>query len=93
MKALEKIKLGKATGPSKAIVEMRAASGEIVFKVAMGLCQRVLGDREMLDEWNTSVIVPIFKGKGDAISYGSYRGERLVGHAMKILERVLKRRM
>ena len=45
------------------------------------------------DEWKTSVIVPIFKGKGDVMSCGSYRGMKLLEHAMKIVERVLERRI
>ena len=44
----------------------------------------------MPDEWRTSVIVSIFKGKGDVMSCGSYRGVKLLKHALKIVERVLK---
>ena len=40
-----------------------------------------------------SVIVPIFKGKGDVMSCGSYRGVKLLKHAMKIAESVLERRI
>ena len=29
------------------------------------LCQRVLDGKGMPDEWQTSALVPIFKGKGD----------------------------
>ena len=39
------------------------------------------------------MIVPIFKGKGDLMSCGSYRGVKLLEHAMKIVERVLERRI
>ena len=35
----------------------------------------------------------IFKGKGDVMSCGSYRGVKLLEHAMKIIERVLERRI
>ena len=59
----------------------------------MELCQRVLNDRGMPDEWKTGVIVPIFKAKGDVMSCGSYRGVELLKHAMKIVERVLERRI
>ena len=37
--------------------------------------------------------MPIFKGKGDVMSCGSYRGVELLEHAMKIVERVLERRI
>ena len=35
----------------------------------------------------------VYKGKGDALECGSYRGIKLVEHAMKILERVIERRV
>ena len=44
----------------------------------MSLCQRVLDGRGMLDEWKTTVIVPIFKGKGDVMSCESCRGAKLL---------------
>ena len=91
--AMQKVKSGKATGPSEVSVEMIVASGEIGVKVMMELCQRVLDGRGMPDEWKTSVIVLIFKGKGDVMSCGSYRGVKLLEHAMKIVERVLERRI
>ena len=39
------------------------------------------------------MIVPIFKGKGDVMSCGSYRGVQLLESAMRIVERVLERRI
>ena len=68
---------------------MIVASGKIGVKVMMELCQRVLDGRRMHDEWKTSVIVPIFKGRSDVMSCGSYRGVKLLKHAMKMVERVL----
>ena len=62
---MQKMKSGEATRPSQVSVEMIVASGEIGVKVMMDMCQRVMDDREMLDERKTSVIVPIFKEKGD----------------------------
>ena len=50
----------------------------------------VLDGREMPDEWKTSVIVPIFKGKCNVMSCRSCR-VKLLEDAMKIVERVLKR--
>ena len=39
------------------------------------------------------MIVPIFKGKGDVMSCGSYRGVKLLEYAMKIVERVLEKQI
>ena len=57
------------------------------------LCESVLDGGGMPDEWALSVVVPIFKGKGDAMSCGVYRGVKLLENAMKIVQKVPERRM
>ena len=42
-----------------------SASGEIGVSVMVELYQRVLDGKVMPDEWQTSVLVPIFKRKED----------------------------
>ena len=91
--AMQKMKSGKATGPSKISVKMIVAGSKIGVKVMIELCQCVLDGRRMPDEWKTSVIVPIFKGKGDVMSCGSYTGVKLLEYAMKVVERVLERQI
>jgi len=59
----------------------------------MELGQCVLDGKGMPDEWKTSVVVPIFKGKEDVINCGAYRGVKLLEHGIKIVERVLERRI
>lgn len=93
VRAIREMSTGKAAGPSEVSVEMIIASGEIGIGVMMELCQRVLDGRGMPEEWEVSVVVPIFKGKGDARSCGAYRGVKLLEHAMKIVERVLVNRI
>jgi len=87
------MKAGKAAGPLEVSVEMIALSGEIEIDVMVELCQSVLDGRGMPDEWVLSVVVPIFKGKGDAMSCGAYRGVKLPEHSMKIVEKMLERRL
>ena len=91
VKTIGEMKVGKAAGPSEVSVEMIAASGEIGISVMVELCQGMLDGRRMPDEWVLSVVVPICKGKGDEMSCGAYRGVKLLDHAIKILEKVLKR--
>ena len=50
VEAMQKMKSGKATGPSEVNVEMIVASDKIGIKVMMELCQRVLDGRGMPDE-------------------------------------------
>ena len=73
--------------------EMIIAPGDTGIKVMVKLCQRVLGGRCMLEEWKTSVVVFIFKGKKDVMICGAYRGVKFLEHAMKIVERVLTKRI
>ena len=68
MTALRKMKSGKATGPMTVDSKMIIASGDTGIEVIVELCQRVLDGRGMSEEWTTSVVVPIFKGKGDVMS-------------------------
>ena len=57
----------------------------------MRLCQRVLDGKGILEEWKTSVMVPIYKGKGDMTNCGAYRGMKLLENGMKIVERVFEK--
>ena len=51
-----------------------------------------MGGKGIPAGWMMSVVIPIFKGKGDAMSCGSYRGMKLLEHAMKVVERVLEKK-
>ena len=41
-------------------------------------------------DWKSSVVLPIYKGKGDPVDCGSYRGIRLLEHAVKVVERIFE---
>ncbi|KAI5094295.1 hypothetical protein C0J45_16019 [Silurus meridionalis] len=43
-------------------------------------------------EWRRSVLVPIFKYKGDVQTCSNYRGSTLISHTMKLWERVVEAR-
>ena len=88
MKAMNKKKFGKAAGLLEVNMDMIIARGTFGVAVMKKLCQRVLDGEGMPEEWKTSVVVPIFKGKGDVMDCGAYRGVKLLEHAMKIMESV-----
>ena len=62
IKAMDKMKLGKAAGPSKVNMDMIISSGKFVV-IIKKLCQRILDGEGVSKEWKRSVVVPIFKGK------------------------------
>ncbi|GKE39342.1 retrovirus-related pol polyprotein LINE-1 [Tanacetum coccineum] len=47
----------------------------------------------MSEEWRLGEVAPIFKNKGDAQVCSNYRGIKLLGHTMKLWERVIERRL
>ena len=47
----------------------------------------------MPEDWKSSVVLPIYKGKGDSIECGYYRGIKLLEHAIKVVERIFECRI
>ena len=47
----------------------------------------------MPDSWRKSMLVPVYKGKGDPKKCGNYRSVKLLEHGMKVVERVFESRL
>ncbi|KAK3573623.1 hypothetical protein QTP86_029993, partial [Hemibagrus guttatus] len=67
--------------------------GEAAVEFLTSLFNRVLESERMPEEWRRSVLVPIFKNKGDVQSCSNYRGIKLMSHTMKLWERVVEARL
>ncbi|KAK3543056.1 hypothetical protein QTP70_010554 [Hemibagrus guttatus] len=85
--------MGKAVGPDDILVEVWKCLGEAAVEFLTSLFNRVLEIERMPEEWRTSVLVPIFKNKGDVQSCSNYRGIKLMSHTMKLWERVVEARL
>ncbi|KAK3528476.1 hypothetical protein QTP70_000115 [Hemibagrus guttatus] len=92
-KALMRMKRGKAVGPDDIPVEVWKCLGEAAVEFLTSLFNRVLESEKMPEEWRRSVLVPIFKNKGDVQSCSNYRGIKLMSHTMKLWERVVEARL
>ncbi|MCJ8736308.1 hypothetical protein PDJAM_G00258080 [Pangasius djambal] len=92
-KALKRMKSGKAVGPDDILVEVWKCLGEAAVEFLTSLFNRVLESEKMPEEWRSSVLVPIFKNKGDVQSCSNYRGIKLMSHTMKLWERVVEARL
>ncbi|KAK3574488.1 hypothetical protein QTP86_008082 [Hemibagrus guttatus] len=92
-KALKRMKSGKAVGPDDIPVEVWKCLGEAEVEFLTSLFNRVLESERMPEEWRRSVLVPIFKNKGDVQSCSNYRGIKLMSHTMKLWERVVEARL
>ncbi|KAK3545256.1 hypothetical protein QTP70_002579, partial [Hemibagrus guttatus] len=92
-KALKRMKSGKAVGPDDIPVEVWKCLGEAAVEFLASLFNRVLESERMPEEWRRSVLVPIFKNKGDVQSCSNYRGIKLMSQTMKVWERVVEARL
>ncbi|KAK3517427.1 hypothetical protein QTP70_010672 [Hemibagrus guttatus] len=92
-KALKRMKSGKAVGPDDILVEVWKCLGEAAVEFLTSLFNRVLESERMPEEWRRSVLVPIFKNKGDVQSCSNYRGIKLMSHTMKLWEKVVEARL
>ncbi len=90
---------GKAVGPDGIPVEVWKSLGEEDVDMLLDLLQNIFEqekmseERKMSEEWRDSVIVPIFKEKGNIQDCGNYRGIKMISHTMKIWERIIDRRL
>ena len=56
--------------------------GEMAVGLLTRLFNKILESERMPAGWRLSVLVPIFKNKGDVQSCGNYRGIKLLSHTI-----------
>ena len=88
--SVKKMKAGKAADPTGVVSEMLIGGGERCMKVVADLINSINRDRKMPKDWEESYIINLYKGKGDALVRGNYRGLKLLEHVMKVLERIVE---
>lgn len=93
LKALKEMKIGKAPGQSGVATEMLKASGEVGAEWLAELCNSVKKERKISEDSKISVIVPVYKGKGNPLERESYRAIKVIEHGMKVIEWVLEIRL
>ena len=91
--AVRRMKKGKAVGPDELPVEVWKCMGEMGIEFLTRLFNRLLMGERMPEEWRRSVLIPIYKNKGDAQCCGNYRGIKLMSHTMKVWERIIETRL
>ena len=89
-KAVCKMIPGKAAGPSGVVSEMVKASGGAGIELIRDLINAIITQNCIPPELQYNYIVNLYKGKGDALVRGNYRGLKLIIHLMKTVERVVE---
>jgi len=83
------MKRHKTPGMSGIVAEMIQFTGDIGTQWILNLCNGIVKE----EDWKSSMVLPIYKGKGDPMECGSYRGIKLLDHAMKVVERIFENRI
>ena len=75
--------------PLGIVVEMIRAAGDMGASMIRDLAAAIICDGKVPSEWEQSFILCLYKGKGDALERGNYRGLKLTEQVMKIVERIV----
>ena len=84
--ALNKMKDDKAASVSGIVAEMLKAFGEVGLELFIELFNNIVKEEKVPSDWEMSVIINCFEGKGDAVEHGNFRGLKLMDHLMKVFE-------
>ena len=89
-KAINKMSLGKAAGPSGIVAEMLKAADSSGASMIRDLIEDIIFENRIPSEWQESHTVSVYKGKGDVSNRSNYRSLKLINQVMKVLERVVE---
>jgi hypothetical protein len=87
------MKGGKAMGHDCIPIEVWRGLGDIAIVWLPKLFILIFRTNKMPEEWRRSILVLIFKNKGDVQSCTNYQGIKPMIHTMKLWERVIEHRL
>ncbi|KAL6541798.1 hypothetical protein OROGR_011284 [Orobanche gracilis] len=91
--ALKKMGSKKAEGPDGIPIEVWRCLGERGIEWLTMLFNKIWRSNKMPSAWRKSILVPLYKNKGDVQDCSNYRGIKLMSHTMKLWERVIEQRI
>ena len=91
--AIKGLKIRKAAGPTGVVSEMMKVVGGFGLRGMTDLINNIVKEGCIPDDWRKSILVSVYKGKGDPHVCGSYRAIKLLDLPMKALEKVLEMRI
>ena len=83
------MKSSQSAGPSGVVAKMLKAAEEEGIELISDLVEEVFSIGMIPKDREESIILSLYKGKGEALDRGNNRGLKLTYQAMKQLERVL----
>ena len=92
-KQMAKMGKGKSCGPDEFPIEAIQIILEYKPDCIVEAFNAIVRTNKMPNEWRKSRMVPIFKGKGDALECNNYRGIKLMSLTMKLREIIIEARL
>ena len=92
-RALAQMKSGRAAGICGIPAELLSAGGDAVLRDLVAVFHNIWNTSEIPSDWRRSLIVPIFKRKGDPRDCNNYRGISLLSVPGKVFSRVILNRI
>ena len=93
LQALNEMKTGKCPGRSEESLELIASSGDVKIYVMADISHNVLDGFGIPVEWALSIVVPIFKGKGDIRTCNCHRAVNIHEQDTKTVETMFEKRL
>ena len=81
--ALKRMKIGKALGPYGIPIEAWKCMGDDCLSWLTNVFNKIFRTKRIPDEWKKSIMVPIYKNKGDIQNCTNYCGIKFMSHTMK----------
>ena len=91
--AIKGLKMGKSAGPTGVVSEMMKASGGFGSRWMTDLINNIVKEGCIPDDWRKSILVPVYKGKGDPPVCALYIAIKSLEQQMKVIERGLEKRI
>ena len=91
--ALRNMKNGKAMGLENLPVEVWKSLRRTGVNCLKETLNKITDEEKIPDIWRKSILLPIYKNKGNIMNCRNYRGIELMCHSMKLRERVHDNRL
>ena len=85
--------MGKAAGPTGVVSKMMKEFGGVTSRWITDLINNIVKEDCIPDDWRKSILVPVYKWKGDPLVCRSYIAIKLLEQPTKVVERVLEKRI
>ena len=87
------MKINKAAGTDELPIEVWKMLGDMGIDVLVKIFNAILIVDKMPEHWRHSILIPIYKEKGDIQECKNYMGIKLLQHTFKLWERVIDGRL